>query len=85
LAAKSTKSFDARNGHIEIDVNFASRRLVLTGTEAGLTLMGFDGIVLSHLKDATLQRNLSVEFSPSGKRVVVGSSDNAVYVYEIVE
>ena len=47
--------------------------------------MDFTGAVLADLKDATLQRNACVEFSPSGKRIVVGSWDNAAYVFEIVE
>ena len=85
LATKKTSSFDARNGHIELSVHFPSRRIVLTGTEAGLTMTDFAGVVLAELKDATLQRNGCVEFSPSGKRIVVGSWDNAVYVFEIVE
>jgi WD40 repeat protein len=85
LATKKTNSFDARNGHIELSVHFPSRRLVVTGTGAGLTLTDFTGVMLADLKDATLQRNGCVEFSPSGKRIVVGSWDNAVYAFEIVE
>lgn len=85
LARKSTKSFDARNGHIEMGVNFSARRIVLTGTQAGLTLLDFEGKEIAHLNKASLQRNCDVEFSPSGKRVAVGSWDNALYVYEIVE
>jgi WD40 repeat protein len=85
LASKKTKTFDARNGHIELDVDFRLKRIVLTGTKAGLTLMDFDGTVLADLKNATLQRNCAVALSPSGQRVAVGSWDNALYVYEFVE
>lgn len=85
LVTKEVKAFDAANGHIEMDVDFQRRRIVLTGTSKGLLLTDFDGKVLANAKEATLQRNACVEFSPSGNRVLVGSWDNTVSVFEIVE
>lgn len=85
LDTKKTISFDARNGHIEVAVDFASQRIVVTGSDARLTLTDFTGAILADLPKVTLQRNGCVEFSPSGKRIVVGSWDNAVYVFELVE
>lgn len=85
IASKTPKRFDARNGHIEMDVNFSAKRIVLTGTSRNLTLVDFDGKVLAEAKAISLQRNLSVEFSPSGKRVLVGSWDNTVSVFAIKE
>ena len=32
LKTDKAKSFDARNGHIELDVSFRERRIALTGT-----------------------------------------------------
>ncbi|MEP3480310.1 MAG: hypothetical protein ABJZ55_13750 [Fuerstiella sp.] len=85
LKTNNGTSFDARNGHIEIDVDFARKRVVLTGTSAGLALLKFDGSVLAHMPKATLQRNACVAFSPSGKQLLIGSWDNTVSVFEIGE
>lgn len=85
LATKKTSPFDALNGHIELAVHFPSRRIALTGSEARLTLMDFTGNRMADLKNVTLQRNGWIEFSPSGKQILVGSWDNAVYVFDIVE
>ncbi len=85
LDGKNLKSFDARNGHIEIDVAFDKKRMALTGTSADLTLMDLDGNVLAHKENVTMQRNVSVEFCPTGKRVLVGSWDSTVSIFAIVE
>lgn len=85
LETKAEKSFNARNGHIEIDVDFARKRIALTGTETGLTVTDFDGKVIADLPKATLQRNTSVEFSPSGKQLAVASWDNTVMIYALAE
>jgi WD40 repeat protein len=78
-------SFDARNGHIELDVLFEAKRIALTGTSTDLTILDFKGNEIAHKKKATLQRNMSVEFSPSGKQLLVGSWDGAIYVYALHE
>lgn len=85
LTDKSTTWFDACNGHIVMDVDFAKRRIVLTGTETGLTVVDFAGKEIAHLPKATLLRNLAVEFSPSGKQILVGSCDNTVSVFTLTE
>jgi hypothetical protein len=68
-----------------MDVDFAKRRIVLTGTETGLTVVDFAGKEIAHLPKATLQRNTAVEFSPSGKQILVGSWDNTVSVFTLKE
>ncbi len=85
LKTKEINSFDGRNGHIELDVSFATRRLVLTGTSTDLTVLDFDGHVVAHKKNVTKQRNASVEFSPSADRILVGSWDNTLSVFSIAE
>lgn len=85
IASKSPTKFDARNGHIELDVDFSTKRIVLTGTSRNLTLVNFDGKVLAEAKAISLQRNLCVEFSPSNSRVQVGSWDNTISVFAIKE
>jgi len=85
LTEKEPAAFDARNGHIVMDVDFERRRIALTGTQAGLTVVDFAGKEIAHLPKATLQRNLAVEFSPSGKRIVVGSWDGTLSVFELKE
>lgn len=78
-------SFDARNGHIEMDVLFSEQRIALTGTSTNVTVLGFDGKLIAEGKQATQQRNACIEFSPNGKQLLVGSWDNTVSVFEIVE
>lgn len=85
LRTKKVNSFDGRNGHIELDVSFPTRRIALTGTSTDLTVLSFDGNVIAHKKNATLQRNSSVEFSPSANRILVGSWDNTLSVFSITE
>jgi hypothetical protein len=77
--------FGSRNGHVEIDVDFAHERLALVGTERALTIVDFDGDVLSELQNATAQRSTVVRFSPDGSRVAVGSWDTSVRVFEIAD
>ena len=83
IKAKNVKSFPARNGHIELDVSFPARRIVLTGTSADLTLLDFDGKLLAHAEKTALQRNMCVEFSPNGQQVLVGSWDNTLSIFRI--
>jgi WD40 repeat protein len=85
IKTKNVKSFDARNGHIELDVSFSARRIVLTGTSRDLILLDFDGKLLAHAEKPTLQRNRCVEFSPNGQQVLVGSWDNTLSVFRISE
>lgn len=82
---KETAKLDARNGHIVMDAFFPKQRVVLSGTERNLLLVDFSGKELAYFHNATLQRNMSVEFSPSGKQILVGSWDNTLSVFEIVE
>jgi WD40 repeat protein len=85
ISTKATKSFDARSGHIELDVSFPKRRIALTGTSTDLTVLDFDGKQVAHTTKATLQRNYSVEFSPDGERVLVVSGDNTLSIFSIAE
>lgn len=83
LKTNKNKSFDARNGHIELDVSFPSQRIALSGTSTDLTVLDFDAKEIAHKKDATQQRNSSVEFSPSGDRILVGSWDSTISVFSV--
>jgi len=83
LCSRQVNNFDAGNGHIEMDVDFRSRRIILTGTSRNLTLVDFAGKKLAHATAVTMQGNLCVEFSPSGHYVLVGSWDNTLSVYKI--
>lgn len=85
IKTKNVKSFSARNGHIELDVSFSSQRIVLTGTSRDLDLLSFDGTQLAHAEKPTLQRNMCVEFSPSGRQVLLGSWDNTLSILQISE
>lgn len=85
IAAKGGTSFSAGNTHIELDVNFPARRIILTGTSNSLTLTDFSGKELIHVDNLTKQRNTCVEFSPTGDRILVGSWDSTVSVYKIHE
>lgn len=78
-------SFDACNGHIELDVSFTKRRVALTGTSTDLTILDFDGKLIAHSANVSLQRNACVEFSPREDRVLVGSWDNTLSIYAIEE
>ncbi len=85
IKTKQVKSFDALNGHIELDVSFPTRRIALTGTSTDLTLLDFEGRLLAHKKKATMQRHSCVEFSPNGEQLLVGSWDNTLCVFTIAE
>ena len=50
-----------------------------------LTVLDFDGHVVAHKKNVTMQRNASVEFSPAVDRILVGSWDNTLSVFSIAE
>ncbi len=83
VATKKVHSFDGKNGHIELDVSFASRRLVLTGTSTDLTVLDFDGNMIAERKKAAMNRITSVEFSPSEDRILIGSWDNTLAVFSM--
>lgn len=83
LETKGSKFYNAHEGHIEMDVDFAKKRIAITGTSTDLKLMDFDGQIVAKLPKVTEQRNIAVEFSPNGKRIAVGSWDNTVRIVEI--
>ncbi|MBM3965157.1 MAG: hypothetical protein FJ308_08845 [Planctomycetes bacterium] len=83
IATKKIQTFDGRNGHIELDVSFANRRVVLTGTSADLTVLDFVGNVIAEKKNAAMDRITSVEFSPSEDRILIGSWDNTLAVFSM--
>lgn len=83
LATNEVHSFDGRNGHIELDVSFASRRIVLTGTSTDLTVLDFNGDVIAERKNAAMDRITSVEISPSQDRILIGSWDNTLAVFSM--
>jgi len=83
ICGNKAMKIDGRNGHIEMDVDFKRKRIVLTGTSTDLTVVDFAGKELFHAKAVTKQRNLCVEFSPSGKKVLVGSWDNTLSIFSI--
>lgn len=83
LATKEVHSFDGKNGHIELDVSFASRRIVLTGTSTDLTVLDFKGDVIAERKNAAMDRITSVEISPSQDRILIGSWDNTLAVFSM--
>lgn len=85
LTTGKDKTFDGRNGHIELDVRFDLKRIALTGTSTNVTVLDFDGKVIAEKKHATADRNVWIEFSPAGDRLLVGSWDNTVRVFRIVE
>ena len=74
--------FDSRNGHLEMDVDFMSSRIALTGTKQNLTIVDFKGRVLAELENVADQRVASVKFSPRRNRIAIGSWDNTLRVFE---
>ncbi len=85
LATEKSTTFCGRNGHVELDVCFRTKRMALTGTSKELAVLDFEGNVIAAAKSATANRNTSVEFSPSEDRLLVGSWDNTVCVFKLVE
>lgn len=85
LRTGKEKSFDGRNGHIELDARFDLKRIALTGTSTDVVVLDLEGKVIAEKKKATRDRNVWVEFSPKGDRLLVGSWDNTVRVFRIVE
>lgn len=59
-------------------VSRRTKRLAILGDNDSIS-------VIAHKKNATLQRNSSLEFSPSGDRILVASWDNTLSVYSIAE
>ena len=85
LANKELASFDSRNGHVVMDVDFAHSRIALTGTERGLTVCDLTGKVIADKAEVTWQRNVAIAFSATGKRLAVGSLDHTVRVFDLRE
>lgn len=85
LATGKVRSFDIGRGHIVLDVRFDLKRIALTGTSTDVTVIDFDGKVVAEQKHGTADRNVSIEFSPAGDRLLVGSWDNTVRVFRITE
>ena len=83
LANKETASFDSRNGHVVMDVDFPHGRIALTGTKQNLTVVDLTGKVVANKQAVTFQRNVAIAFSPDGKRLAIGSWDNTVRVFEL--
>lgn len=83
LANKETASFDSRNGHVVMDVDFAHGRIALTGTNRKLTVVDLTGRVIADKDAVTFQRNISIAFSPNGERLAIGSWDNTVRIFEL--
>lgn len=81
LCANRVRKIDAGNAHIEMDVDFRARRIVVTGTAKDVTIIDFEGKKRAHATSISQQRNLCVEFSPSGRQVLVGSWDNTLSVF----
>jgi WD40 repeat protein len=84
-AQKDTATFDSRNGHVVMDVDFSRGRIALTGTEKALTVLDLAGNVIAEKAAVTLQRNVAIAFSPTGKRLAVGSQDNTIRIFNIDE
>jgi WD40 repeat protein len=80
---KEIASFDSRNGHLEMDVDYVNKRIALTGTTKNLVLTDFSGQLLSEVKAAAEQRIVVVKFSPDYSRLAIGSWDNTVRVFSI--
>jgi len=79
---KEEARFNSRNGHLEMDVDFTTSRIALTGTSKSLTLVDFSGRVLAERKNAADQRVVAVSFSPDGNRLALGSWDNTVRIFD---
>jgi WD40 repeat protein len=80
---KERARFSSRNGHLEMDADFKASRIALTGTSQNLTLVDFSGKVLAERQKVAVQRIISAKFSPSGKRLAVGSWDNTVRLFDV--
>lgn len=85
IVTKKVISFDARNGHVVMDVDFDRQRIALSGTSKDLTVVDFGGQVITDLKKAASRRNAAIEFSPSGNQILVGSWDHTLTIYRIKE
>ncbi len=83
IKTRKSSKFNARNGHIVMDVDFKRKHIALSGTSENLTILQFDGTEVAHLKSATKGRNGCVSLSPSGKRVAVACYDGTISVFEI--
>ncbi len=65
------------------DVDFANQRIAITGLGKDLSIRTFGGRELAYLPNINLQQNSCIKLSPSLTRVLVGSWDSTVSVYEI--
>ena len=83
LSTKTREQFSLLDAHNELDVDFENQRIAVTGTGRNLLLMSFEGVELCALLDITKQRNSCIRFSPQYDKLIVGSWDGTVSVYEI--
>ena len=65
------------------DIDFENQQIAITGLGKDLTIRSFGGHELAYLPDISLQQNSCIKLSPSLTRVLVGSWDSTVSVYEI--
>ena len=80
---KADATFNSRHGHVVMDCDFAHGRIALTGTERHVTVVDLQGNVLLEKRRATADRNAAIRFSPSGRRLAVGSWDNTARVFKL--
>ena len=85
LANQEKARFNSRNGHVVMDVDFAHKRVALTGTERRLSVLDFSGNLFADKGSVTFQRNAAISFSPDGNLLAVGSWDNTIRIFEIKE
>lgn len=85
LALKKSISIDTQGGYATMDVDFSLEQVVLGDDRGWVTIVDFAGNPVATLGDAIQGRVASVEFSPNSKSVLVGSDDNTLSVFSIVE
>ena len=79
----TVEEFGSTSFHDQRDVDFKNQRIAITGLGKDVSIRSFDGKELAYLPDVTLQENSCIKLSPSLERLVVGSWDNTVSIYEI--
>ena len=77
------EEFGGTSFHDRRDVDFKNQRIAITGLGKDVSIRSFDGKELAYLPDVTLQQNSCIKLSPLLERLVVGSWDNTVSIYEI--
>ena len=79
----TVEEFGGTSFHDRRDVDFKNQRIAITGLGKDVSIRSFDGKELAYLPDVTLQQNSCIKLSPLLERLVVGSWDNTVSIYEI--